>query len=729
MKHSITRCLSLLLASATFFAVSSISQVQAAGILTPKGAAHAPIQIKDHHVEVVINNGATSDSQWFEIMIEQQGLSLGTISTTNSRGYAVLTGSPDGRWLVVRQGEHSPPTMLTAVDLKEWRVVGSRECRSPTNNPGFTDAGEYSLEVNGAMEILSLPQLETVRRFKTDTRGSGQIQSIVNVGTKFFFMADRSNNIRRYSIETGNEMPFPPLLSGLNENTTNGVMSGYSSSLIGRRLGEGWISEGVYYNNEKLTAPQLILRPWGFVNTERLDIGQLLNAMDQGNPELARNRRNSTGKVPIQLRGNQQKIMLRDNRHATLSYLDVFEGTEKLQTILYKPDNRIHQPVAAIIGNQLLVYVSDKLYRSPAPADEAARLPESPIALADLMKFKLKQSHLVASSSGVTKLQHTVEGASDSVRFSIDQNVGTNNPMVLPCDPVTGEVTFDARVAVPWMVQHRSKVFLSPNYDQLFDLYLSHAGPEFEKIVGRPPKGIPFAFNIQVRATDPGHGTAVLPYAVFVDIPRPYITDYIVRVNEARQKAVDDRLAAQAEQLRLRQEAKERDDRNQRLGLKRPTRPKHSQEILETFLVAIVAFLVSLPIQALFSSIFLRGVYALDNRLAPRTDKDKSTPVLSWGRALATVSATGGVLLLIGPFLILVASIVVSALRIAPAHEYCIYAASTVASEMAILMVWCLVIAKLRFFRAVRVVCYHTFFIVFSLATVVGTVAGLLFVI
>lgn len=56
MKHHLTRCLGLLLAGATFFTVSSVN-IRAAGILTPKGAPQAPIQIKDHRVEVVINNG------------------------------------------------------------------------------------------------------------------------------------------------------------------------------------------------------------------------------------------------------------------------------------------------------------------------------------------------------------------------------------------------------------------------------------------------------------------------------------------------------------------------------------------------------------------------------------------------------------------------------------------------------------------------------------------------
>ena len=57
MKRHLTRCFGLLLAAATFVTLSSAPPINAAGILTPKGAPQAPIQIKDHHVEVVINNG------------------------------------------------------------------------------------------------------------------------------------------------------------------------------------------------------------------------------------------------------------------------------------------------------------------------------------------------------------------------------------------------------------------------------------------------------------------------------------------------------------------------------------------------------------------------------------------------------------------------------------------------------------------------------------------------
>jgi len=57
MKRHLTHFRGLLLAVATFVALSSNQSIQAAGILTPKGAPRSPIQIKDHHVDVVINNG------------------------------------------------------------------------------------------------------------------------------------------------------------------------------------------------------------------------------------------------------------------------------------------------------------------------------------------------------------------------------------------------------------------------------------------------------------------------------------------------------------------------------------------------------------------------------------------------------------------------------------------------------------------------------------------------
>lgn len=46
-----------LLVVAVILVLGGGSSARAAGILTPKGAGRAPIQIKDHHVEIVINNG------------------------------------------------------------------------------------------------------------------------------------------------------------------------------------------------------------------------------------------------------------------------------------------------------------------------------------------------------------------------------------------------------------------------------------------------------------------------------------------------------------------------------------------------------------------------------------------------------------------------------------------------------------------------------------------------
>jgi Ca-activated chloride channel family protein len=56
MKHPLDRCFGLLLGAAALFTLNS-SPVHAAGILTPKGTPQAAIQIKSHHVEVVLNNG------------------------------------------------------------------------------------------------------------------------------------------------------------------------------------------------------------------------------------------------------------------------------------------------------------------------------------------------------------------------------------------------------------------------------------------------------------------------------------------------------------------------------------------------------------------------------------------------------------------------------------------------------------------------------------------------
>lgn len=42
---------------AVLFLITGVGKAPAAGILTPKGSPNAPIQIRDHHVDIVINNG------------------------------------------------------------------------------------------------------------------------------------------------------------------------------------------------------------------------------------------------------------------------------------------------------------------------------------------------------------------------------------------------------------------------------------------------------------------------------------------------------------------------------------------------------------------------------------------------------------------------------------------------------------------------------------------------
>lgn len=57
MKRHLTRYSGWLLAAAILLTLGSTPSARAAGILTPRGAPQLPIQIKDHHVEIVINNG------------------------------------------------------------------------------------------------------------------------------------------------------------------------------------------------------------------------------------------------------------------------------------------------------------------------------------------------------------------------------------------------------------------------------------------------------------------------------------------------------------------------------------------------------------------------------------------------------------------------------------------------------------------------------------------------
>lgn len=292
---------------------------------------------------------------------------------------------------------------------------------------------------------LPLPDLEPVTNFRTEWP----------IGNQWIAAFGQDGVFRK--LPSGEPKPFPPLVEGLFEQSRDGQLVDYPAAAFGAALGDGWVSEGVFYPDDALENPALLLRPWGFLRSSPLDVQALLEAAEY---QPARNA--TVGRL-LQISENRESAFSDSIRfkwkrglQANTLSMEILETEQQQssrpvrQTVTVGLfDGRPYDSAVPFAANGKLAVVSNgRLYQF----DEKEVPPPEEIAVPPL-RFQLRQSHLVAKPNGVTEFRHELEGAQGEVRYEVQGPTVGEEVFPLTITP-DGVVPVDAAKVIDFALPH-----------------------------------------------------------------------------------------------------------------------------------------------------------------------------------------------------------------------------------------------------------------------------------
>jgi hypothetical protein len=674
-----------------------------------------------HAVELDFSLGDRSHRQWIEVSVDRPALTLDALSKGDSPA-SVLHFDSAGDRLLVASHPSTGESLLQLIDLKSGETTATAPLPPSSNVHRVIvpsgDGEDLLVFYDQKVSVISWPRLELV--MTCDIGGNSPLQDIVLVGNQWLVGTTQNRlGIERRRLPGGEPVPFPALIGGIHEHTGNGLIGGIGQELIGSRFADGWISEGVYYSQD-LQTPQLLFRPWGFIRSERLDVGPLLRLY--GTPAAPPV---TSGNSPDRIWFDGGKMQLlagtasrpfvppegqpgTEDQLVTLSTWSLAAGQQVDSHPLCLTDGYLnHWEVRVFPGqDEALIMVTDKLYRWPLPPS-TADVPSAEPALDDGPRFELKQSHLVADAAAPTEFVHSVTGGTAPYRFTVDGPRAVREMLPLAIGADTGTVTVDGPAASDWIIAHLSRPVEGANSGQLFDAYETVAQDEFQKIVGRPPQGVPVLLGLNVTVTDAANRTATLPYEFFIEIPR---SDWQTRLQQAYdrlQQAAAEREQAQREAAERQRAEEARRQEQEKFGLAPPTEPVSMAEILGSLIFAAVISVLALPLHIPLSAVFLRAAFALEFRFATRAYEELEFNA-NWGPALLTASATQGGMILVGFVVALLARTYANMAALAPLYTAILIGALILIAQWAFQALMVKLILKLSRARALRVSLYQS---------------------
>lgn len=343
-----------------------------------------------------------------------------------------LLSSPDKRY-----------TAFGAVDLYDWESAKFLEAAAALSffrrGWGWISNSEFAVLEARSGRVWHLPTLS-----RDHVRGPSPEATAVSVVAGQWLFSETDRGVERFQFR-GERSPFPELARGLKEREAeSGSLVGCSLELLGSAFNEGWILEGAYYPSDELKRPALLLRPWGFVRSNALDVDRLLRA-----PEY-QTARGETASTPVRA-GSQEPLQFpRSNLKVSFSYergarvgrdshrydvtvvLDAVDPEKAIPASVPKTialggvvsKDAYVDRVGCVgrIGDELLVALDDRLYRVDIGLGDAKN--------SDPLRFVLKQSHLVANPDGVTEFKHELAGGEPPYQYRVTGPYGQQKNLI-----------------------------------------------------------------------------------------------------------------------------------------------------------------------------------------------------------------------------------------------------------------------------------------------------------
>jgi hypothetical protein len=521
--------------------------------------------VGSHQALVRLAAGKLSRTQPVDFAVRLAAVDLGFVandvklSADGKLAVVLRQGTGDGRDPFPRPGQQQPPPgcRVAVVDLEKLSVVADRAI--PVNATSVAIGGGrvlLALQDSDAFYVLDAKNLADVKRVFT----SGRVNGFVNAGDKALFVQTWGQTPTAWRFALPDVRPLDP--PGAVPPNWNG-----QGTRAPQPVGQDWYFEGVVYDREMGKALMLMEPPgfatvatanynrpqrWGDPNQmppptaafgTTLQMGQLRRGGGQSVGDMQALDHVMLPDVPAAaalVRPEQQPSpdqAWRDRADVVLRELLTGQASARLTLFdepalrSYQDGNQSHKLAAA--PGTLVALVRDRLYAVPTRATEAAKFPVP-------LHVVLRQSALVLDPRRPTVLTHEVRGGKRPAEFALAWEMPG-----LSMDKEDGKVTVDpapflARapdMIIPFLQSYQYQPQTRPaggGQEQVVASYQRMLARQFVRIMGREPKGVPVLVPVGLVVRDAEQQTAVMDYAIFLEVPEQSV---ISRLREMTEQA------------------------------------------------------------------------------------------------------------------------------------------------------------------------------------------------
>ncbi len=429
----------------------------------------------------------------------------------DSRDEAPVLGTP-------RSGDQRPPdSRLALLEVGTWKVLVSRSIAAVITQVDFNATGVYVAANEGTNKYemsvlrLSTKDLESLDR---GTVLSGTINSIADQ----FLISQRPDygGSRKYLL--------PSLQPADSDTEQNNVRTRSAPAL---RLADGWLLDGVLWDDD-LKSPKLLLSPADFlpVPMNRSRAGGIIvvpilqgyvTHVASGRPPSDRDwrveRPRLSPHVPAVLafsniRGKTSLDFFEHYTGKVLRSVELKSGTPRIAQLVTTPD-------------WIFATLDDDTFMLPTQSKQ------DPIAV----PFRIEPQQSVVALSPDAPVQVRYQ-APDATKFEFELPALTINGEAFKEQSPTGEFTIDAAADASSIVKTmndsatKDRRAYSGDVAAWAETYVNQIRPQFVRLTGREPAGVPLALDAYVRAYGKDLSVAVLQHVYLIEIPLAEFEQY-----------------------------------------------------------------------------------------------------------------------------------------------------------------------------------------------------------
>lgn len=471
-------------------------------------------------VRVELKDGRVRHDEAWQIEVGQQQLELPFLAegcAPASDGTRAVVWGIDRSHVGTRDLHES---QIALVDLETQTILTSRKLDFRIARLEFGKHAVYAAEQlqpsapKPTLHRLALNDLRDLQELELDRA------FLTTVADRLLICFDGRRNFSRYSL---------PDLKPL-ETPINSYGSVASAAPVPRRLADGWLLDGVIWD-DTLEKARWLIEPDGYERDSSASNDssiQAIRGLAYVGPAATRNPRNDdllsyddSPHIPARLKLRKTMPDMRTTRgpQSGRIHLD-FVGLESIHPVRSVTLRNGHwqkepRPAASHVvttpKHVLVTHYGDVFIIPIAGRDGPIPIP---------FRIEPQQSTFVLSTTRPTRVKYEAPGAA---KFELTlHQIGSHPPQKL--ESASGEFELDLRQSIPELVKVvGAMIHGNGRYDEQgknrYEGYAIAMRDSFRKIVGKNPAGLPLLVKAEIAAYDANGAMVRLPHSYLVDIP------------------------------------------------------------------------------------------------------------------------------------------------------------------------------------------------------------------